>query len=484
MTIPTQITPSQLPAAAYLTPTLADSIAKGRHSKIIYNGLVLNDRYQADRYYITEIDGLAGPDVRDNREPRPQAHGEIPYDAYWGGNTMTFTGYIEAGNLWEATRMERDLTAALGTLVESPIKFNWWDVHDDFSDPAASNAYWGTLAGAVTFAGDGTMQFGSTGARVYHKLRQYVDHMVTAKFSFPLIIGDLTAGVMSKCTTAGYYMNFTLSETEAVIGVEGLLTGSVGGANFSPTPGVYYWLQIVHIGDTVTGYVYNQDPFLTTAPPLVTVSTQLFGALSAPVWGNLTQGYAGIFASGTSQLAGLVAEDFRVDALWPSDMVQNVRPISSPSIKSALQVSKNKYKQDFQFTVRASNPRWTSPWTQSETTGSDFSVALVNRGNFMAQTLITLYAVGGTVVNPLIGNLDLDSNKYMLLNGSINNGHYIVVNGASQTLFDDFGNNVFNYFDPTSTFLEMRPGINRFDVSATSGVNFLFVNIAFSNTWK
>lgn len=142
MSVPVQISNAELPRYQYLTPDVPDTIAKGRHSRIVYNALVLNNRWLPDRYFVTEVDGLGGPDVRDVREQKPQNQGELPYDAYWGGDTLTITGHIEAGNLMQAERMSRDLESAFGTLEESPMKFNWWDIHDEFSDPLTSSAFW------------------------------------------------------------------------------------------------------------------------------------------------------------------------------------------------------------------------------------------------------------------------------------------------------------------------------------------------------
>src|ERR1019366_6172677 len=167
----------------------------------------------------------------------------------WGGNTMTINGTIEAGTLWEAERMDRDFCAAFGTLVEAPLKLNWWDVHDDFSDAATSSAFWQTLTGsAASFPGDGTMRFPATTAAFYYAKRQYIDHIVTAKFSMP-VLSTQNIYIMSKVTS-------NTSGLEVGISSSGLLLcasfsgGTIGGApSVAITPGVNYWLQMICIGD-------------------------------------------------------------------------------------------------------------------------------------------------------------------------------------------------------------------------------------------
>src|ERR1019366_1033368 len=129
------------------------------------------------------------------------------------------------------------------------------------------------------------------------------------------------------------------------------------------------------------GRLYGADPFVfptgvasTAIPnPLATTGVGLMTGQVAQNLGYMQQGYAGISLAGTA-LSSVACDDFRVDALWPSDFVQNVRPIASPSVKSVMQTSNNKYKAEFQAVVRASNPRWTSPQQQWVTSGTPLSL--------------------------------------------------------------------------------------------------------------
>jgi hypothetical protein len=463
-TVPTQVTLAQLPAYQYVTPPVPDTIAKGRESAILYNGLVLNDRRRPDRYYVTEVDGLGGPDIRDNRENRPQAHGEIPYDAYWGGNTMTIEGTIQAGNFMEGKRMERDFEAA----------------------------YWQELSGIATFPGDGTMRFGSNGTVAYHSLRQYIDHIVTAEIFVPLFYSTQQVGVMAKCQASNQYVSWlmganTLTLQAGVTG-SGLAVGSGYTVSFTPTPGVSYWMQLVMVGDTMQGLCFDQNPFTTTATPVASTILYTLPGVIAQSYGFMQQGYAGIIASGSSQMANAAAFDFRVDALWPSDFVQNVRPISTPTVKAVQQTDGSKYKADFQVSVRASNPRWTSPQLQYVSgliggTTPQQTLVVVNRGNWLAQPIIYVGAYGGSTAKPTITNLT--TGTFVLLDATVSASYGITMNTANETLFDTTGANVFDFYDPTSTgFIQLVPGQNRFTVTSNNSPQYCYIIVYWYNTWK
>lgn len=90
-----------------------------------YNGLELNNKTTtsstAECYWVNEIGGLDDADIRDSRELKPQAHGEISYDAWYGGRTITITGYIRAYNLAKMRSMIFDLKQAFSTLEELPL---------------------------------------------------------------------------------------------------------------------------------------------------------------------------------------------------------------------------------------------------------------------------------------------------------------------------------------------------------------------------
>lgn len=86
-----------------------------------YNGLRMNDRMQIDTYVITRITGLDDADIRADSELVAGDHGEFPLDSYYGGRTITFTGYIRAGNVSKLRDLQEALQRAFVDLSEKPL---------------------------------------------------------------------------------------------------------------------------------------------------------------------------------------------------------------------------------------------------------------------------------------------------------------------------------------------------------------------------
>jgi hypothetical protein len=516
-------------------------IALGLQSPIHYNGLILNDRLRPDRYWVTEIDGLGAPDIRDNRAPRPADHGEIPYDAYWSGDTLTIDGTMEAGNLFELARMERDLRAAFGTLVESSMKFCWWDIHDEFSDPLTSAAMWAAISQSAAFPGDGTMRtvYSSSSltnpAVLYYALRQYTDHTITEKFTMAPTTNPGLAlpygGIIAKCSSATNYLYVTASPTAlSLVAYYNGVTEVLAQNALTLSGGQQYWLQLQIIADQVIASLYQVDPTTNPNVQALGITSSALSGVIAQQFGYLQQGFAGVFVGGQNATQ-IAIEDYRVDAIWPCDMVTNVRPIASPVIKNVIQqstssgagaagtigASATRIRRDFQLTVRASNPRLTQPTKQmlstsvltpasstalgriyprtyplrytvpvnsmgqpaSQSVSSVPNVECVNRGTWLAQPIITIF---GGVSIPVL--LLLPTNQFIELDGTIANGDHIVIDVAKHTLTNSSGNNVFGLWDPSSTWLQLPPGLSRFLFFGQKIVGSPYVSVAWSNTWK
>jgi len=88
-----------------------------------YNGLTLNDRSVINKYRITQVGGLAQPDIRDAREVRSGRDGERALQSFYAGRTITLGGRIEAinGQLHGLRQMTTALSGAFGTLTEKPL---------------------------------------------------------------------------------------------------------------------------------------------------------------------------------------------------------------------------------------------------------------------------------------------------------------------------------------------------------------------------
>lgn len=128
------------PAQVGLTSGAADRFLLGTgrgapsgvESIFEYNGSLFNVRSWQDTFLVISIDGLADPDIRDQREVNPGRHGETFYDAFYGGRTIVLTGRIRAGNIRKLRDMQMGLKQVFGDLSkELPLYFRTGDVARD-----------------------------------------------------------------------------------------------------------------------------------------------------------------------------------------------------------------------------------------------------------------------------------------------------------------------------------------------------------------
>lgn len=98
-----------------------DAVPGGIESHFTFNGLVMNRRDWWDTYVITKIDGFDDPDVRDSRDQNPGDDGETSYDSFYGGRTITLSGFIRSWNLRKMRDMEVALKNAFADMREHPL---------------------------------------------------------------------------------------------------------------------------------------------------------------------------------------------------------------------------------------------------------------------------------------------------------------------------------------------------------------------------
>lgn len=517
--IPTStIARSAVPVYPYVNPEQPDFVALGLQSIIQINGLNLNDRLRPDRYKIDKISGLGQADIRDNRLGRPAAHGEIVYDSFYGGSTMTFEGRIEAGTLAEVSRMHRDLRAALGPLVETPVKFNWWDIHDDFSDGVTSNAFWTEFSPAVTvFPSDGTMRF-STGGVSYYALRKYVDARISGEFVIGAPVGTAAWGVACSIIDSENYIKlvvsasagnvFTIKLFYVLADVETELTSST--TITTPIGGQSVWLSLQSVGDTLIGNAYEVDPQINPfSTAIASTSTTLSGSI-ANKFGYGVGGMAGMVASGN--LTSWVAQDFRVDSIWPGDFYISARPIAPLQPAQTREGSTtSRFQIPFQFALRASNPRILSPVFLSVSAGpivqpnlgriykrifkQVYTVPLTelgvvtnptavqqmicsNKGTWLAQPEIKIH---GGITNPMVVNLT--TGEELILNGTIAENDYLIINCANHTIVNSSGANQFGLFSPASSWIQLVPGDNVIVLAGSASSGSPLCEIVWQHTW-
>jgi hypothetical protein len=109
-----------------------DAQPRGLEVTLEYNGLRFNNTKTVDKIRITQIDGLADPDIRDSRDVNPSAHGETTYPSYYGGRTITLAGRIEAYSLDKLRDMQQALKQTFNDISrERALIFRTPDPRDD-----------------------------------------------------------------------------------------------------------------------------------------------------------------------------------------------------------------------------------------------------------------------------------------------------------------------------------------------------------------
>jgi hypothetical protein len=140
---------------------------------------------------------------------------------------------------------------------------------------------------------------------------------------------------------------------------------------------------------------------------------------------------------------------------------------SQPIAMGEVQQRFDSWERDFQVTLRASNPRFTSLIPTSvqipKPTFNSGAVIAYNRGNFNAQPLITL---AGSMLAPELRNET--SGKTLNLISNVAADEEITIDIAKGLMIDQDGVTVFNRLDPSSDWLELVPGENTLSVKDES----------------
>jgi hypothetical protein len=546
---PQQIARASVPKYLHYSPAIPEMIALGRNAPIIIaNQLVINDRLQPDRYIVKDITGLRGPDLRDSRQPRPAAHGEVLFDSYWGGKTVTVAGTMEAGSIAQLNGMERDLVACLGSppqiglatsqtqaalevfaalqsMTEFPIKFNWWDQHDAFFD-TTSVAYWSQLSGAaLSIPGTGRLTSVGGGASVsYHSLRSgFIDEVVTGCVSVQPGVGTNSIGVVLCATASNSYLEATLNLSGttwslSISAVQPSGTTQLASANLGPNPTIAstLWIQMQTLDDLVTATVFSQDPNVVQSPTVLATCSYTFTGALAQQFGFGQPGFVGL----TSTLLDgrWCFLDWRVDAIYPSDFMLSARTVQSPAMShTATNDLGTRFKRDFQFAVRCSDPRILGPvrLTSSvplssgagvyfgrtyprfyptaykiptslptnapltQPVGLSEQAVIRNRGTWVAYPLVTIY---GGITNPTLYNLTSGYN--FSLDGTIASGDYVVIDSFNKVMTNKSGASVMSMFDTGNIqWPEISPGDNTLQLVGSNPVGSPLATLSYSYAW-
>lgn len=497
-TVPSQLSPANVPQYPYVFPSVADTMALGRHALIIYNGLILNDRHRPDRYRVEDIDGLGGADIRDSRTPRPAAHGEIPYDAFFGGQTITISGKIESGSQQQLTFMEAQLRAAFSSLVESPMKFNWWDVKDDFYDAQASNFWWRSLLGSGFTTSNGLLSLNTSEESIlYYGKRSYVDYRVIAEVRPQTSKAAGKGGIVASCTASNSYIRVYLERNTSTKQIEvivqrvtptGVEIGGIGINEVKENFSDRYFLEVAKSGNKLRVAVYSEDPSETLLPKHLGVPTNYevdLAGVSAERFGEGVSGYAGLFLTNSEMQVGL----FKVEGIYPGDFVIPARSITAPMIKGMKQSGVDKFKQEFQVAVRASDPHLTGPVRleaelslQQEEPYWSVAKTVVNKGNWESRPILIFT---GTI--PAGSQLlNMETGEYFEFSQEARTSPegYLEIDCSAFTIVDQVGNNRFSLYAPASSFISLIPGPNRLVFLNENNVAPAKCKVLWKHTWK
>lgn len=486
----------------------------GLQSLIEYNGYVINDRYQADRIRVTSITGLDDADVRVSSEVMPADHGEIPYDGFYGGRTIVLSGNIEGGSLGSLKRMERDLKAAYAPLVEAPMKFRWFDVLDTFDDTATLSNYT-ALAGSVASLSVSSSLLNWT-TTVNTILLRSADNRTWGDSQITLRVypGDTNAGsvvsVILKVKDVNNYAFARLSgsgvlTTGVVIAGTTYVLSTLSGVPISV--GQPIWLRGRIEGDLLTAEAWQTFPKTGTAAPYSTTAWMTGSDADLLGDGIVSQvGLGGQTATNQWHLDG-----FRVESLYPGDIVFNARKLSPISIKDS-QDTRNVFRRAFQITMRSSNFRALgatqsrslviSPagTTQQNALGRTYSRSYPLRYSRYLSTVAQqvnniLYVRNrGTVfVKPVIvlagptnglAITNITNGQQLSWIGALSAGDTMTIDCQGKTIVNSSGASLMRYFVPTSQWIQLEPSWNDLFFSVAGSTSATQAIVYFAPGWN
>lgn len=411
-------------------------------------------------------------------------------------NTFVMTGQIQAGSLGSLKRMEQDFKAAYAPLVESPMKFRWFDVYDSFDDPNTLANYtpisgfpfvWGQDPSPPPVVSGGVLQIPS-GPTSQTILLRTADNKLwgDSQTTVRIVAGSPTDGSAVVLTPVFVnvvdYLQVAYSTNTGSPSIDIQVT--VAGRTFvlasTPVTGISQgqpiWLRAKREGDLVTAELWTTPPTESTLPAFST-QTWLSGS-DADAFGDsvLSQiGVGGYFGTTTWAL-----DDFQISSLYPGDISFPAKKMpNGMSIKDS-QDSLSRFSRNFQLTMRTSQsfapaatqsrsqtlvPTSLSSGTQLGFTAplraplhvSSFipgSVAQANnllyvhnRGKAFSRPLIYVYGATGafTLVN-------LTNDQQVTFSGQVQDGDYLMFDCARRTLVDSTGANMLKYFSSSTPF--------------------------------
>lgn len=473
---------------------------RGEECVLEYNGFVFNDWRRADRICITKIGGLDDPDVIDSRDNNPDRDGETPFDAFYGGRTLTLTGYVTAGNLNTMRMLYSSLKDAFDNLTEAPLRMRWLDWVDTFIDSLALSDYgFDAGTGTITVNADDTGLTPSSTANKQIFISLIADGSVSATvnggetemivgFSDPTVTA-LVVGPTFRRTAANSHLRVVyehastrLALYKRVAGVDTLLDN----VSITLSASTNYYIVARAEGGVITYAVWNGHPESSTSFVLATKSFTLSGGdltLFPAIMAGLRSRFGIFWTPGST--SGRI---FLLDAAMinPGDAQIACRKVSKMEGEET-QVD-GRWKRDFMLTLRASDPRLVarkstllSLTTASSTltfpaggAGLPFIAPDVDIvfGNLITPNVVNLGRSPAATVITFIGPL---SNATLLnqttgdrcgFTGSLVAGETLSLNSSTRKVIDQLGASQYDRLSDDTTWITLARGVNKFIMGA------------------
>lgn len=475
----------------------------GVQAFIEYNGLVLNDRHQADLIRVTGISGLDDAEVRDSREPRPGESGEYAYDAFYGGRNLVLNGFVEAGSLAALGTLSRNLKAAFAPLNESYLKFRWFDVYDPFDDPNTILEYipnakvgsgggnYSPLIGSLSNlkVENGLLSWSKAGRVAFVRSsdkRTFCDSQMTMK----CIVGEKDSSYIGFVLCAKNSENYLATIYEENSGSSVLKIVSIVNneehklvskeitSSLGPVIGQPIWIRGRKEGNNIYCEFYNVLPTESIFPNF-SVNCNLFGE-DEELYGNEILSEVGII--GNQLNTNWYFDEFKIESIYPGDVQFKARKINF-SMKDE-QTSLTKFKRPFQITMKTSDFRafssvklskyiYPTNVTSTPTLGRTYPriyplsyrtfistsfpaqsnlLSVNNRGSVYVEPVLYLYGPGENI---LIENLANGQSLEWL--GSVAEGDYIEIDCREKIIVNSMKSNFLEPLVSISEWIRIEP---------------------------
>lgn len=485
-------------------------LSYGVQAFIEYNGVVLNNRYQSDVIRVTGIN--FSKEIRDARQPRASKHGEYAYDAFYGGRNIVINGYFEAGSPQVLKKLERNVKAAFSPLVESPLKFRWFDIEDNFEDPQTIFPYnaipdevtgnYEALIGSYShFKVENGSLYWLTASNNYllrvAEKRTFCDAQSTLKITIGSTTTTSTAGFIHAVKNEKNYLRMLYCQNsgEPYLTIYSVVEGTIFElekisipAASRPVVGQSIWFRGRKEGNLITVEYWNKKPEENTLPN--TFASYTLTGTDIELFGDEILAQVGF--GGEQKDTLWTFDEFKIESLYPGDVIMNARTLTDPSIKDE-QTSLTKFKRAYQLTLKASDFRAFSStqirksivpseaasptlgrvyprsyplsyrhYTNTNIISQDNIISINNRGTVFIEPILVYY---GASKGLYLENLT-NGNK-MVWNGELTDGERIIIDCFGETIVNQNGADKIEFLTPTLQWIKLEPGWNDIYVSGS-----------------